>query len=257
MIFIAGPCVIESKEILEITCKFLKELSYEYNLDFYFKSSYDKANRSSVESFRGPGIYEGIDILKEIKNKLNVKILTDIHQPSDAIKAAEVADILQIPAFLCRQTDLLKAAAETKKIVNVKKGQFLAPWDMKQVAKKLEIFGSENIMLTERGTSFGYNNLVVDFRSFPIMKSLGYPVIFDATHSLQLPGGLGNKSGGQREFIPNLARAAAASGVDGFFMEIHPEPDKALCDGPNMLDFETTEKIIKDIIAIRNAYETN
>ncbi len=257
MIFIAGPCVIESKNILEETCHFLKELSKKYSLDFYFKSSYDKANRSSVNSFRGPGINNGLKILSDIKEKFDVKILTDVHLPDDTKKAATVADVLQIPAFLCRQTDMLKAAAETGKIVNVKKGQFLAPWDMQQVMNKLQAFGAKEIMFTERGSSFGYNNLVVDYRSFPIMKKTGAKVIFDATHSVQLPGGMGDKSDGQREFVPYLARAAAGCGVDGFFMEIHPDPDKALCDGPNMINFEMTEKLIKDIISIREAYELN
>ncbi len=252
MIFIAGPCVIESDTILSETCGFLKELSEKYNLEFYFKSSYDKANRSSVKSFRGPGLSKGLDYLQKVKKDFNVKILTDVHLPQDMKPAAEVVDIIQIPAFLCRQTDILQAAAETSVSVNVKKGQFMAPWDMKNVVEKLKFFGCNDIMLTERGASFGYNNLVVDFRSFPIMKEFDVKTIFDATHSVQLPGGQGNVSGGQRQFVPYLAKAAAACGVDGFFMEIHPDPDKALCDGPNMINFETAENLIKEIISIRN-----
>ncbi len=257
MIFIAGPCVIESDSILSETCGFLNELSDKYKLDFYFKSSYDKANRSSVKSFRGPGLSKGLDYLSEIKKKFEVKILTDVHLPQDMKPVSNVADIIQIPAFLCRQTDILKSAAETLKPVNVKKGQFMAPWDMKNVVEKLRFFGCSDILLTERGASFGYNNLVVDFRSFPIMKNFNVKTIFDATHSVQLPGGQGNVSGGQREFVPYLAKAAAACGVDGFFMEVHPDPDKALCDGPNMLDFKTTEKLIEDIVSIRNCCEYN
>jgi 2-dehydro-3-deoxyphosphooctonate aldolase (KDO 8-P synthase) len=251
MIFIAGPCVIESDSILSETCDFLKKLSEKYNLDFYFKSSYDKANRSSVKSFRGPGLSVGLDYLNRIKENFNVKILTDVHLPQDMKPVSEVADIVQIPAFLCRQTDILKAAAETGLPVNVKKGQFMAPWDMKNVVEKLRVFGAEDIMLTERGASFGYNNLVVDFRSFPIMKNFKVKTVFDATHSVQLPGGQGNVSGGQREFVPYLAKAAAACGVDGFFMEIHPEPDKALCDGPNMIDFKAAEDLVYEIVKIR------
>lgn len=255
MILIAGPCVIESEEMLKRSCDFLKNLSAKYDLDFYFKSSYDKANRSSVASFRGPGLDKGLLQLGQIKNEFDVKIVTDVHLPQDAEPAAEVVDILQVPAFLCRQTDMLKAVSETGKIVNVKKGQFMAPWDMEQVVNKVRSFGNDQIMLTERGCSFGYNNLVVDYRSFPVMKSLGVDVIFDATHSVQLPGGQGTMSGGQREFVPYLARAAAACGVDGFFMEVHPEPDSALCDGPNMINFASMERLVKDIVSIRNSYE--
>lgn len=257
MILIAGPCVIESEEVLKESCNFLKKLSSTYGLDFYFKSSYDKANRSSANSFRGPGLDKGLRLLENIKKEFDVKIVTDVHLPADTVPVAQVADVLQIPAFLCRQTDMLKAAAETGKCINVKKGQFMAPWDMKEVVNKLNIFNCNNIMLTERGSSFGYNNLVVDYRSFPIMKAFGVDVIFDATHSVQLPGGQGNVSGGQREFVPYLARAAAACGVDGFFMEIHPDPDSALCDGPNMINFEAAEKLIKDLVAIRESYESN
>lgn len=250
MILLAGPCVIESEEIVFDTCEFLSGIAKTRGYDFYFKSSYDKANRSSVKSYRGPGLKSGVEFLKKVKEKYNVKIVTDIHTPTEAFIASEVADMIQIPAFLCRQTDMLKAAAETGRVVNVKKGQFLAPWDMKNVVEKLRYYKAKDIVLTERGTTFGYNNLVIDFRSFKIMKELGVKVVFDATHSVQLPGGAGDSSAGQREFVPYLSRAAAAFGVDGFFMEVHPKPDTALCDGPNMIDFKTAENILDDIDAI-------
>lgn len=233
MVLIAGPCVIESEKLILEVASELKKITKKLKIPFVFKSSYDKANRSSSKSFRGPGLKAGLKALALVKKKVGVPVLTDVHSPSEAEQAAEVADILQIPAFLCRQTDLLEAAAKTGRVINVKKGQFLAPWDMKNVVEKLEQAGTNNILLTERGTTFGYNNLVVDMRGLSVMKSFGYPIIYDATHSVQLPGGHGDKSGGQREFIWPLARAAAGLGVSGFFMEVHPNPDQALSDGPN------------------------
>lgn len=240
---LAGPCAIESREILDETAKGLKEITKELGINFVFKSSFDKANRSSITSFRGPGLEKGLVMLKEVKDKYDLPIVTDIHTPEQAEKAAEVANILQIPAFLCRQTDLLVAAAKTGKIVNIKKGQFLAPEQMKSLVKKVEDSGNSNILLTDRGTSFGYNNLVVDFRGIPIMHQFGYPVVFDATHSVQLPGANGNCSGGDRRFVPVLAKAAMATGARVLFFEVHPEPDKALCDGPNMLSLKDAKKV--------------
>ncbi|MFV1951086.1 MAG: 3-deoxy-8-phosphooctulonate synthase [Nitrospinota bacterium] len=242
---IAGPCVIETKEMVFETAQRLKEICQKLQLPFIFKSSYDKANRTSVKSYRGPGSEEGLKILEDVKNRLSVPVLTDVHSPEEAVRAAEIVDVLQIPAFLCRQTDLIMAASETGKRVNVKKGQFLAPRDMKNIIDKFTSTGNTNLMITERGTSFGYNNLIVDFRAFPIMRSFGYPVIFDVTHSLQLPGGEGSCSGGQREFAESLARAAVSVGVDGLFMEVHPEPDMALCDGPNMIPIKEVEGLLK------------
>lgn len=242
---IAGPCAIESAEILDITAKKLKEITQKLDINFVFKSSFDKANRSSITSFRGPGLEKGLAMLKEIKEKYNVPIVTDIHTPDQAEIAAQVADILQIPAFLCRQTDLLIAAAKTGKIVNIKKGQFLAPEQMEPLIKKVEDCGNSNVLLTDRGSSFGYNNLVVDFRGIPIMKSFGFPVVFDATHSVQLPGANGTCSGGDRKFVPVLAKAAMAAGANALFFEVHPEPDKALCDGPNMIPLDKAEELFK------------
>lgn len=242
---IAGPCAIESAEILDITAKKLKEITQKLDINFVFKSSFDKANRSSITSFRGPGLEKGLAMLKEIKEKYSVPIVTDIHTPDQAEIAAQVADILQIPAFLCRQTDLLIAAAKTGKIVNIKKGQFLAPEQMEPLIKKVEDCGNSNILLTDRGSSFGYNNLVVDFRGIPIMKSFGFPVVFDATHSVQLPGANGTCSGGDRKFVPVLAKAAMAAGANALFFEVHPEPDKALCDGPNMIPLDKAEELFK------------
>ncbi len=230
---VAGPCVLESFEsALEIACA-VAEAARQAGLFAVFKGSWDKANRTSASAFRGPGLDRGLDWLARIREATGLPVLTDIHQPEQAAPAAEAVDILQIPAFLCRQTDLLLAAAATGRPINVKKGQFLAPWDMKPVAEKLIAAGNSRILLTERGSSFGYNNLVVDFRSFPAMRELGFPVVFDATHSVQLPGGRGSCSGGERRYVPVLARAAAAAGADGLFMECHPDPDRALCDGPN------------------------
>ena len=242
---LAGPCVIESMDIMEETAKTLKEITTKLDINFIFKSSFDKANRSSLDNYRGPGLEKGLKILAEIKEKYNIPIVTDIHSAEQAAPVSEVADILQIPAFLCRQTDLLVAAAKTGKIVNIKKGQFLAPEQMKGLIKKVEDSGNPNILVTDRGVTFGYNNLVVDFRAIPIMSSFGCPVIFDATHSVQLPGANGCSSGGDRRFVPTLARAAMAAGANGLFFEIHPEPDKALCDGPNMLPLADAEKEFK------------
>jgi len=240
---LAGPCAIESQSILDETAQELKKICSELDINYVFKSSYDKANRSSINSFRGPGLEKGLKMLAEIKSKYDLPIVTDIHTPEQAVKVAEVADILQIPAFLCRQTDLLVAAAKTGKIVNIKKGQFLAPEQMKSIAKKVSDSGNDRIMLTERGTTFGYNNLVSDFRSIPIMKEFGYPVVFDATHSVQMPGSNGDSTGGDRRFVPLLANAAMAAGADVLFFEVHPDPDNALCDGPNMIALADAKKV--------------
>lgn len=248
-----GPCVIESEDFSLKMATEIKQVCDRLGVNFVFKSSFDKANRTSINSFRGYPIEEGLRILQKVKDEVGVPLVTDIHLPEQAAIAAEVVDILQIPAFLCRQTDLLLAAAATGKAINVKKGQFLAPWDMKNVVAKLESSGNKRIMLTERGTSFGYNTLVVDFRSLPQMRSLGYPVVFDATHSVQMPGGKGNKSGGQREFVPYLAKAAAAIGIDALFMEIHEDPERALSDGPNMIPLAQLENVLEAILNVRHS----
>lgn len=242
---LAGPCVIENYAILEKTAEGLKKMTQRLDINFVFKSSFDKANRSSIDSYRGPGIEKGLEMLAKIKKDFDVPIVTDIHTPDQAAIAAEVADILQIPAFLCRQTDLLVAAAKTGKIINIKKGQFLAPEQMKPLINKVKESGNSNITLTDRGTTFGYNNLVSDFRAIPIMQSLGYPVIFDATHSVQLPGVQGECSGGDRRFVPVLAKSAVAAGANGLFFEVHPDPDSALCDGPNMIALNNAESLFK------------
>lgn len=249
-LIIAGPCVIESKDITFQTAQRLKEICSAVGLPFVFKSSYDKANRTSIKSFRGPGMEKGLRVLADIKSRLNIPVISDIHSEEEVSPASEVLDAFQIPAFLCRQTDLILAAAKTGKPVNIKKGQFLAPWDVKNIIEKFTSTGNQNLFITERGTSFGYNNLVVDFRGLPIMRSYGYPVVFDVTHSLQIPGGQGTCSGGQREFAEPLARAAVAVGVDGLFMEVHPEPDKALCDGANMIKLEEVKKMLTTIKAL-------
>ena len=249
---IAGPCVIEGYERTLAIGKAIKEITDKLGMPYIFKASYDKANRSSFNSFRGPGLTEGLDILKKIRQELNVPVVSDIHDVAQVKPAAEVLDILQIPAFLCRQTDLVYEAGLTGKPVNVKKGQFLAPLDMKNVVAKLREAGNENIMLTERGTTFGYNNLVVDMRSLAIMRSLGCPVVFDATHSVQLPGGAGTSSSGQREFVPYLTRAAVAAGVDVLFMEVHDNPEEACSDGPNMLYIHQLEAVLRDVMEIDN-----
>ena len=242
--FLLGPCVVESADHALFMARSIKDICERVGVDFVYKSSFDKANRSSVESFRGQGMEFGLDVLRQVKQEIGVPVITDIHEPWQAEKVAEVADILQIPAFLCRQTDLLVAAAKTGKAGNVKKGQFLAPWDAKNIVDKLRSAGCEKILLTERGASFGYNNLVVDFRSFPIMRGFGVPVVFDVTHSLQLPGGLGKATGGQSEYIENFARAGVACGVDAVFMEVHDNPAKAPSDGPNQLPLDRLENLL-------------
>ena len=253
LVLIAGPCVIESEAFTLKMAEQIRKVTDRLNISLIFKSSFDKANRTSASSFRGVAMQEGLAILQKVKEQVEVPVVTDIHESYQAAIVAEVADVLQIPAFLCRQTDLLMAAAATGKTVNVKKGQFLAPWDMKQVVRKLESGGTNKILLTERGTSFGYNTLVVDFRSLPQMRELGYPVVFDATHSVQMPGGQGDKSGGQRQFVPHLARAAAAIGIDALFMEVHEDPDNAPSDGPNMIPLAELETVLKQILSVRNS----
>lgn len=247
---LAGPCAIESMDIMKKTAEKLKIICEKLNINYVFKSSYDKANRTSINSYRGVGIEKGLSMLAQIKQEFEVPIVTDIHSPEQAILAAEVADIIQIPAFLCRQTDLLIAAAKTNKIVNIKKGQFLAPQQMKSLIKKVEESGNDKIMLTDRGVSFGYNNLISDFRAIAIMKEFGYPIVFDATHSVQMPGSNGDSTGGDRRFVPLLANCAMAAGADVLFFEIHPNPDEALCDGPNMLYLDDAENIFKKCKAI-------
>ncbi|GIP55874.1 2-dehydro-3-deoxyphosphooctonate aldolase [Paenibacillus vini] len=254
---IAGPCVIESEELVLKTASKIKEVTEKFGIDYYFKSSFDKANRTSVDSFRGPGLERGLEILKKVKDECNVKIATDIHEPNQAEPVSKVADIIQIPAFLCRQTDLLVSAGKTGKIINVKKAQFLAPWDMKNVVDKLESTGNRNILLCERGTSFGYNNLVVDMTGIVEMKKFGYPVVFDATHSVQKPGAKGTTTGGNREYVEYLAKAAIAVGADSLFMEVHPDPDNALSDGPNMVRLDNLEDILSRILKIYEAVNHN
>lgn len=250
LVLIAGPCVIESFETTYNIAKFLKELTAVLKIPFIFKTSYDKANRTSITSYRGPGLEEGLAIISEIKKKLGIRVLSDVHCVREIPLVAQVLDILQIPAFLCRQTDFIVAVAKTGKPVNIKKGQFLAPWDMQPVIDKVTSAGNPQVIVTERGVSFGYNNLVVDFRSLAIMRSLGVPVIFDATHSIQLPGGAGTCSGGQREFAPLLARGAVAVGVDGIFLEVHSDPDRALCDGPNSMRLDHLKGLLVQLKAI-------
>ena len=247
---IAGPCVIESEKIAMEIAEKLKRITTDLHVPFIFKASYDKANRTSIKSFRGPGLNDGLKILQKIKTELDLPVLSDVHKEEEIDPAAEVLDILQIPAFLCRQTDLLVKAAQTGKPVNVKKGQFLAPWDIKNVVVKLEESGNINILLTERGATFGYNNLVVDMRSLVLMREHGYPVIFDATHSLQQPGGQGTTSGGQSEMVPDLARGAVAVGCDALFMEIHTDPSKALSDGPNMLKIDLLPELLEQLVTL-------
>ncbi|MCM8790016.1 MAG: 3-deoxy-8-phosphooctulonate synthase [Candidatus Omnitrophica bacterium] len=247
LVLIAGPCVMESEKICMETGIRIKQVSEKLKIPYIFKSSYDKANRLSIDSYRGPGINRGLKILKKIKKELNVPVLSDVHCVKDVFEAAEVLDVIQIPAFLSRQTDIVVAAAKTGRAINIKKGQFLAPWDILPIIKKAESAGNKSIFITERGVCFGYNNLVSDFRSLGIMRSFGYPVIFDATHSVQLPGGKGNVSGGQREFVSGLSRAAVAFGCDGIFLEVHPDPDKALCDGPNMINLKELEALLLQI----------
>jgi len=247
LVLIAGPCVIESEASCLETAKAIKEITKKQDIPFIFKSSFDKANRLSLGSYRGPGLKKGLEILNKLKRKIKVPILSDIHCRREIDKAAEVLDIIQIPAFLSRQTDIIVLAAKTGRAINIKKGQFLAPWDILPIIRKVESTRNKKILITERGTSFGYNNLVSDFRSLAIIGKFGYPVIYDATHSVQLPGGRGVSSGGQREFVPGLARAAVAFGCDGLFLEVHIKPDKALCDGPNMINLRQLEDLLKQI----------
>jgi 2-dehydro-3-deoxyphosphooctonate aldolase (KDO 8-P synthase) len=243
-ILIAGPCVLESEDAAMDVAVYLQKLTARLNIPFVFKASYDKANRTSINSYRGPGAKEGLAILKRIRGKLGLPILSDVHRFEEIDSAAQILDIVQIPAFLCRQTDFVMEVARKAKVINIKKGQFLAPWDVSNIAAKVKAAGNDNILITERGASFGYNNLVFDVRSLPIMRDTGYPVIFDATHAVQLPGGAGASSGGEREMVPYLARAAVAAGVDGIFLEVHRNPDKALCDGANSLYLDTLEELL-------------
>ncbi|MFA5388654.1 MAG: 3-deoxy-8-phosphooctulonate synthase [Candidatus Omnitrophota bacterium] len=256
IVLIAGPCVIESESHAMRHALKIRKICAKLGIGFIFKCSYDKANRSSVKSYRGPGISKGLKILARIKKEIGVPVLSDVHCRSELSEAKEVLDIIQIPAFLCRQTDFIIAAAETKKIVNIKKGQFLSPWDIKNIIEKVEAAGNRNIIITERGVMFGYNNLVSDFRSLEIMREYGYPVVYDATHSVQLPGGAGCSSGGERRFVPALSRAAAATGCGGLFLEVHEDPDKAPCDGPNMIALDTLEKLLKDVKKIDSIVKT-
>jgi 2-dehydro-3-deoxyphosphooctonate aldolase (KDO 8-P synthase) len=247
IVLIGGPCVIEGEEHAISMATRISGIAEEFGFPYIFKSSFDKANRTSIKSYRGPGFDEGLRILEKVKREVGVPVLSDVHEIGQVKRAAEVLDILQIPAFLCRQTDLVVDVAKANTIVNVKKGQFLAPWDMKNVVEKIESQGNSRIMLTERGASFGYNNLVVDMRSLAIMRGFGYPVVMDATHAVQLPGGMGCTTGGQSEFVPCLASAAASIGIAGLFMEIHDEPGKAKCDGTNMIDLEALRKILERV----------
>ena len=250
LLVIAGPCVIEDETTTVAIARELREIRDRLNIPLVFKASYDKANRTSIHSFRGPGLEAGLDLLAFIRKRFELPVLSDVHQISEIEKAVQVLDVIQIPAFLCRQTDLLTAAAETGLPVNVKKGQFLSPWDMRFVVEKITETGNEQVLITERGTSFGYNNLVVDMRSLPILAGFGCPVIFDATHSVQLPGGGAGSSGGERKFVPYLARAAVAAGVQGVFLEVHPDPEKALCDGANSWPLDQLEPLLQTLIAI-------
>ena len=254
-LLIAGPCVLEDIETALSIGAFMAQAARDYGFSYLFKASFDKANRTSIGSYRGPGLTEGLEMLSAIKEELNVPVISDIHTPDQAEAAATVLDCIQIPAFLCRQTDLLVAAARTLLPVNIKKGQFMAPWDMRHAVAKIKESGNDQVILTERGTSFGYNNLVVDMRGLAIMREIGFPVVFDATHSVQLPGGGDGCSSGQREFVSTLARAAMAAGVDGIFLEVHPNPDKALCDGPNSLSLEAAADLLKVLSRIRQAVD--
>jgi 2-dehydro-3-deoxyphosphooctonate aldolase (KDO 8-P synthase) len=253
LLLIGGPCALESEELARRVAGKMQEICGRLGISYVFKASFDKANRTSLDSYRGPGLDKGLSILSKIREELQVPVISDVHDVSQVAPAAEVLDILQIPAFLCRQTDLLVAAAQTGKPINLKKGQFVSPWDMKNGVDKLRGAGGSKIMLVERGASFGYNNLVVDMRALPVMRGFNCPVIFDATHSVQLPGGAGGASGGQREFIAPLSRAAVAAGIDGLFMEVHPNPDKALCDGPNSMPLDAIEQLLIQLIRIQEA----
>ena len=249
-ILIAGPCVIEDEETTRETAVSLKDITGRLKLPFIFKASYDKANRTSMNSFRGPGVVEGLRILADIKKDLGIKILSDVHRFEEIGPASEILDVMQVPAFLCRQTDFVIEVARKAKVVNIKKGQFLAPWDVRNILLKASSTGNENIMVTERGATFGYNNLVVDYRSLPLMRETGYPVIFDATHRVQLPGGMGTASGGQNDMVPHLSRAAVAVGVDGIFLEVHREPEYAKCDGPNSIRLDSLYDLLSTLIEI-------
>ena len=251
--FIAGPCVIESKDIVFKTAEKLKITCEKLKIPFIFKSSYDKANRTSINSFRGHGIEEGLEILSQVKKEFDVLVLSDVHEISEIKLVKDVLDIIQIPAFMCRQTNLIVEAAKTGKVLNIKKGQFLSPWDTENIVQKLKEAGTDKILLTERGASFGYRNLVSDFRSIPVMRGFGVPVVFDATHSVQLPGVGVDKSSGEREFVPSLLRAGVAAGCDGIFMETHPNPDTALSDGPNMIPLNEVENLLRDVLRIKEA----
>ena len=249
-LLMAGPCVIESAALCRETAAALKEICGRLGISLVFKASFDKANRTSLSSFRGPGLKDGLEILADIRERFGLPVVSDVHEAAQVAPAAEVLDILQIPAFLCRQTDLLLAAADSGRVVSLKKGQFVSPWDMGHAVEKIRTVSKNRLLLVERGASFGYNNLVVDMRSLPVLRSFGCPVIFDATHSVQLPGGAGGSSGGQRQFIPTLARAAVAAGIDGIFMEVHPDPARALCDGPNSLPLDGVEPLLRQLLAI-------
>lgn len=255
LVLISGPCVIEDYELTCDIARFLKDLTDGLGMPLIFKASYDKANRTSLEGFRGPGLRDGLAVLERIRGELGVKVLSDVHAVSEVEAAAQVLDVIQIPAFLCRQTDLILEVARTGKPVNIKKGQFLAPWDVANVLEKAASTGNRNVAVTERGVAFGYNNLVVDFRSIRMMQEEGCPVVFDATHSVQLPGGAGTSSGGQRQYAPVLARAAVAAGADGVFLEVHRDPDRALCDGPNSLRLDTLESLLSQLVRIRKALD--
>ncbi len=253
LLLLAGPCALESGEMGWQIAKEMKAICERLEISYVFKASFDKANRTSLNSFRGPGARNGLRQINRIRQEVKVAVISDVHETHQMDMATESLDIIQIPAFLCRQTDLLIAAAKSGKVVNLKKGQFLSPWDMQHAVKKLRAAGCDRILLTERGACFGYNNLVVDMRSLPVMRSFDCPVIFDATHSVQLPGGMGGTSGGQRKFIPALTRAAMAVGIDGLFMEVHPDPEKALCDGPNSIPIDKVEPLLKQLLAVRKA----
>ena len=256
-ILIAGPCVLENEKTAMETALYLKKLTAKLKIPFIFKASYDKANRTSIKSYRGPGAKKGLAILKTVKKELNIPVLSDVHRFEEIDAAAQILDVVQVPAFLCRQTDFITEIAKKASVINIKKGQFLAPWDVANIIEKAKAAGNDKIMITERGASFGYNNLVFDVRSLPIIRDMGYPVIFDATHSVQLPGGKGTSSGGQRDMVKYLARAAVAAGVDGIFFEVHRDPEKALCDGANSLYLDSLEELLKTLIKIDSLVKKN
>ena len=255
-VLIAGPCVLENEAVAMDTARYLQKLTAKLKIPFIFKASYDKANRTSIKSYRGPGAKKGLAMLKRIKEKLGIPMLSDVHRFEEIDAAAKILDVVQVPAFLCRQTDFITEIAKKARVINIKKGQFLAPWDVANIIEKAKAAGNENIMITERGTSFGYNNLVFDVRSLPIIRDMGYPVIFDATHAVQLPGGKGTASGGQRDMVKYLARAAVAAGVDGIFLEVHRDPQKALCDGANSLYLSELEELLTMLKQIDSLVKT-